>query len=152
MLRRAIIPLMLLFVTGQLLAIESARAAPDSAERWCMKAPVRMPISLVDGRAMNATITADELDSSPTWDPSSGEEMPLLVSEALTIGTDEFHRVYGDRAGWRLSEVTLRPLCGGHWLYTVDWNATGTVNNEVGNVLVIVLLNGQVIPLDRENP
>jgi hypothetical protein len=116
----------------------------------CQRAPVVFPALIVDGRIRNIEITADDIDPSPAWDPASSEEVPVTVAQATRLGTEEFHRKFGAREGWHITEVSFRPLCDNHWIYSVDWTASGT--DETGFVLVTVLLSGKVVSLDRAQP
>ena len=120
---------------------------PVQRTEHCRRAPFLTPALFVDGRSKDVQITAEDIESSPIWDPASGTETPLSAAQATRLGVAEFRRQMGSREGWHLLEVVLRPLCDGHWIYSVDWSASGT--DEVGNVMVSVLLSGKVVSLDR---
>jgi len=140
----------LLLASSQLATAGADPEKSAHSSQHCQRAPFVSPALTVDGRVKVVDITAEELDSSPTWDPTSGAEVPLSMAQATRLGIEEFHRLLGDREGWRITEVVLRPLCDNHWVYNVDWVVFGT--DETGDAIVTVLLSGKVVSLDRAKP
>lgn len=127
-------------------AVASEGDAPAKRTFLCMRAPFEVPLVMVDGRMRRVMLTKEDVEASPTWDPASGEDIPLSVAAALRAASDEFQRLMRGREGWRMLEVTLRPLCDNRWYYQINWSSGDA--DEIGMVTIPVLLSGKVPSVD----
>jgi len=105
---------------------------------------------MIDGRHSDVQVPLQQIASSPSWNPSNGEEIPLSVTQAFRLATSEFQRHFGDRDNWRLEQLHLRPLCDDLWVYLFLYSPT--TRGETGVAAVVVLMSGEVVPLDTAVP